>query len=176
MVGVCLFGQVRLVYIHSVVFIIVVFKVGKAEAACILAVAVMAAGTAAAETNFGGFDALTKGIVVNEPETVWDSLGVNLIDDGDWVGLVSGKRADLAPVTVGLFIFSVSFSVMEEVLLCGLLHDFDFRNLLGEMRVVYEARELVTRGGLVNPSELEKKSCERRLGLRSRSFTLCLGR
>lgn len=107
MVGVCLFGQVRLVYIHSVVFIIIVFKVGKAKAARILTVTIMAAGTAAAETNLGGFDTLTEGIAVYEAKTVWDDLGVNLIDNGDWVGLVSGKRADLAPVAVGLFIFSV---------------------------------------------------------------------
>lgn len=129
MVCVCLFGQVRLVYIHSVVFIIIVFKVGKAEAACILAVAIMAAGTAAAETNFGGFDALTKGIAVNETETVWDDLGVNLIDDGDWVGLVSGKRADLAPVTVGLFTFSVlghiSKRSLRPVVECSKAHKVD---------------------------------------------------
>lgn len=112
MVGVCLFGQVRLVYIHSVVFIIIVFKVGKAKAARILTVTIMAAGTAAAETNLGGFDTLTEGIAVYEAKTVWDDLGVNLIDNGDWVGLVSGKRADLAPVAVGLFIFSVKVNVL----------------------------------------------------------------
>lgn len=81
---------------------VVVDLVGQAETFTILAVTVVTARAAAAETILGGLDALAQDDAVYEGEVAGEDLRVDLVDDGDGTRVVCRKGADLAPVAVFL--------------------------------------------------------------------------
>lgn len=94
-----------LIPLHGVLILIVlVFEICQAQTACELARQVTITGTAASKTILSWLDSLAKSILVDKPKFRWKYLTINFINDGDWYGLMSGKRSNLAPVAINFFV------------------------------------------------------------------------
>lgn len=94
MVCVCFFGAV--VHVH----VVVLLQVGQAEAACVLATAVVCAGAATAETILCALNSFTQNHAVDEPKIFGEDIAVYFVDDRDRNSVLGWQRAQLTPMAV----------------------------------------------------------------------------